>query len=404
MIEKLLSYQPFAKSLLAIEHSQKEDATVIYGIALAQKKGELDIIQTFTGEHVDEISEYIKTAAQANLVITDEYILSKEVTNVGADAEILAEAFPNLNLNDFYYQILRTANRSFIAVCRKQHVETLIETYQKAAITITSVCLGGLKMAALSSFADADKRYSHNTEVSYKDGEVITIGIHNATSKEHYDIEGLTFTSSYTLPLAVVLDAVLGTETITGNIDSRNSELHQHYRESRFFKNTLQFGIGFLLLALLVNFFVFNTKYKKWQGLQEELQVYTAQQEQIKSKQSDVNTKEALVQSILTTGFSKSSYSIDQMIQALPNTVLLTTYTYQPLEKPIRKGKAIDFKTGVIAITGKSTDKKQFTNWLRAMERLSFVETVTITQYGLDKKNTSDFELTIGITSDGAAN
>ncbi len=404
MLESLSSYRPFGKKILALEHTKQGTKPLIFGLELVQKKGELDIHQTFRLNLPGEIEKIIKTATPGYVVITDDQILSKEISQTGTDTEILAEAFPNLNLNDFYYQILRTSTTSFIAVCRKQYVEALLASYQKTTVKVIGVHLGELKAVALSNYVKNDVVNTNTSNINYVDGAIVSMTLKRDTVPEEYVIEGLTFSSTHTMPLAVALDEVLQNDRITGNIQHQNSGLQKQYRESLFFTKTLQIGVGFLLLALLINFFVFNAKYKKWQVLQEELQVFTTQKEQIKNKQSDVNTKEALVQSIRTTGFSKSSYYIDQMIQLLPNTVVLNSFTYQPLEKPIRKDKTIDLRTDVISITGKSTDKEGFTTWLRAVEGLSFIETVTIAQYGVDKKNTSGFELTITIKPDGTTN
>ncbi len=404
MLELLSSYRPFKKRIFALEHSKQDQGATILGLELVQKKDELDIEQTFAVNQPSELDELVKTSIPLSLVITDDQILSKKVANTGTDTEVLREAFPNLNLNDFYYEILRTSTTSFISVCRKQYVENLISTYQKASLKIASVYLGSLKMNALSQYANDDKLYSNNSDVSFVNNEINTISKNSSHTTEQYNIDGLNLSSEHMLPLAVALDEVLNTETISGNVTSRNVELYKDFKEASFFKNALQIGVGFLLITLLINFFVFNTKYKKLQGLQDELQVYTTQQKQIESKQSEVNIKDALVQSILATGFSKSSYYVDQIIQKLPETAVLSSFVYQPLGKPIRKDKNIDLKSNMISVTGTSSDKEQFTSWLRTVEKLPFVDTVTIIQYGEDKKNNSDFEIMLTITSDGTTN
>ncbi|WP_103069708.1 hypothetical protein [Aquimarina sediminis] len=403
MRDFLSTYNPFGKTLVTLEHSHHNGEPIFLGLELMQKKGELDITQTFAVKHYNELSKFLKTS-ELSLVITDDKILSKEVAHIGTDAEIVAEAFPNLNLNDFYYQILRTTEKSFIAVCRKKHIDTLIEEFQKEGFKVTSISLGALKMTALSEYGNGESLKSQGAEVHYSNSEVVSITTSTINTEEQYSIEGLVFTSRHTLPLAIALDTVMGDNTISGNLETKNQELYKQYAESRFFKNTLQIGIGFLLIALLINFFVFNSNYKKWQGLQEELQVYTTQKDQITKKQSEVKTKEALVQSILTTGFSKSSNYINKIVQIQPSTIVLTSFVYQPLTKPIRKDKAILLKDKIVSVTGKSTDKSDFTIWLRGIEGLSFVDTVTIIQYGLDKRNISDFELTLRIKSDGTKN
>ncbi len=403
MLEIFSSYNPFKKVLFALEHSILADEPIIYGLELVQKKGELDIAQMLDVTSPEDLSKLVPKTSQLFLVITDHQILSKQVSNTGTDTEIVTEAFPNLNLNEFYYQILRTTEHSFISVCRIEYVETLIEQYEKANINITSVHLGELKMVSLATYAKNGKFCSNTSEVNYVNGEITSIKTSGGIPKEEYTIEGLALSSKHILPLAVALDYFLGTDKISGNIEFRNLELFKKLRESRFFKNTLQIGIGFLLIVLIINFFAFSTKYKKWQGLQEELQVYSSQRKLIEDKQAGVKTKEALVQSILATGFSRSSNYVNQIMQELPNTVLLTSLTYQPLEKPIRNDKAIDLKNGVISISGKSTDEDQFTTWLRSMESLSFTKNVTITKYGLDNKTTSGFELILNIKTDGTA-
>lgn len=400
MMKSLSSYSPVKKTLAMLEYSHHEGKPIFLGLELVQKKGELDIDQTFVVEHLQNISQFVRKQ-QLNLIITDDQVLLKEVSDTGTDADIVSEAFPNLNLNDFYYQILRTTKKSFIAVCRKIHVQTLIEQIEKTKIKVISVSLGALKMAALAEYAADEDLISYANKVVFDNGEVDFIIPENEKQEKQYRIEDLDFSSKYTLPLAVAMDLIVATSKVSGNLEIKNQELHKEYKGIRFFKNTLQIGIGFLLGTLLLNFFVFSSNYKKWQTLQEELQVYTTQKEQILIKQKEVETKENLVQSILTTGFSKGSFYIDQIVQVQPSTIILNSFTYQPLQKPVRKDKMIEIKQGIISISGESTDKGDFTVWLKTIEELEFIDNVTIIQYGLNKRNVSDFELTLSIKKDG---
>ncbi|WP_108867458.1 hypothetical protein [Aquimarina aquimarini] len=393
----LSSYNPIGKTLVALEYSIQQEELVVFGLELVQKKGELNIAQTFTLKELEKLQSVLKTTAGVHLVITDDQVLYKEVFNTGTDAEVVGEAFPNLNLNDFYYQILRSTEKSFIAVSRKEYVENCIQEFKGIKGKIVTISLGALATIALAAYAEGEILHSHTVAIGFKNEEIISINTKKEEVIEHYTIEGLAFSSTHTLSLATALDAVIKNNKISGNLDARNKKLQKAYKESRFFKNTLQIGVGFLLVALLINFFVFNANYKKWQGLQEELQVYTVQKEQITNKQAEVTTKEALVESILATGFSKSSWFINSIVQAQPSTIILTSFAYQPLKKPIRKDKSIILEKEMIAISGTSIDKSDFTIWLRTIEGLEFVDSVTITQYGINKKNTSDFELTINI-------
>ncbi len=397
-MQNLLStYNPFRQKLIAVEYTVKEATPVFFGLKFAKKKEEWDIDQTFTAFEIGELSEFLKETKQVHLAITDDQVLCKEVSQTDVDAVIISEAFPNLNLDDFYYQILRTSHKSFVTVCRKEYVASIITKLQTEGIKVLSVTLGGLKVSVLSKFTDHTLQTS-TLEIKFDTNEIDSI-VSTDNTQEQYKIEGLTFSSTHTLPLAMGLYIAMGYHNISGNLDLKNQALAQGNKEKQLFKNVLQIGTGFLLITLLINFFVFNSFYKKWQNLQEELQIYTSQKEQIIQKQSLVNNKELLVQSILTTGFSKSSYYINQIIQSQPSTIVLSSLVYQPLLKPVRNKKEIEFKDKVITITGTSINKSDFTIWLRAIEALSYIDTVTIVHYGLNKRNTSDFELMLKMKS-----
>ncbi|MBQ0735006.1 hypothetical protein [Aquimarina celericrescens] len=401
MLNKLASYNPKGKTFLALEHySEHDNSLSILGLEVLLKKEELDITRSFKANSFQELAGYIKNIQKIRLVITGDNVLTKEVNNIGKDIEILSEAYPNLNLDDFYYQILKTSKKSFVTVCRKQYVDAIIQNYRQEKIIITEISLGNLKMAALVPYIQKEEILSYTSTIQFQDKEVFSILARISHDVQDYTMEGFAISSIYTLPLAIVLDSFYDQTRIFGNIDEKNQQLQNEYKESLFFKKALQYGVGFLLITLLINFFVFNAQYQKWQNLQEEIQVYTTQNESIKKQQSIVNTKEAIVNSILTTGFSKSSFYIDQVIRAQPTTVLLNSFTYQPKTKTTRSDKPISIKNNVISINGNSVDKAGFTTWLNTIEDLDFVDTVTIIHYGMDKKNTSSFEITINLTHD----
>ncbi len=399
MLKSLLSYNPIPKNLLALEQAEQDDKPIVLGIEAQLKKGELDVNQVFTSKDLGQLP-IKKTASTTSLVITDSNILTKEIYNTGSDDEIVSDAFPNLNLEDFYYQILRTETKSFIAVCRKQYVDSLIEQYRKEKIRITEIALGNLKIAALSSYAYNSELISYSALTEIDSTSVLSIKTKKKEIIENYEIDSITIPSTHTLPFALILDSLSDTTKISGNIEEKNTQLRSEFKEIQLFKNILQFGVGLLLFTLLINFFIFNSKYKTWQNLQEELQVYTTQKESIDKQQSIISAKEAIVNSILTTGFSRSSYYIDQIIQLLPITVILESFAYQPIAKTVREDKSIQLKENTISITGNTTDKADFTTWLNTLENLKFITKVTIISYGVDKNNTSAFEILLNYISD----
>lgn len=399
MLASLRSYHPMGKTFFAFEHAAQEEDTIILGIEVKQKKDELDLIQHFTVTDLSEISDTLKTTIAANLSITDSNVLCKTISQTGTDQDLLSEAYPNLTLDDFYYQILRTATKSFVAVCRKAYVDGVVSQYKDVNINCIAVDLGVLRTSSLTDYISSTTIQTYNSSLEIIDKEIATMLSSTGTS-ENYSIDSITLPSTHTVPFAIVLARVSNQTNISGNIEEKNTELRQAYKDSQFFKKTLQFGIAFLLIALLINFFVFNSSYKNLQNLQEEQQIFTTQKELIKQQQSIVTTKEAIVNSIANTGFSKSSLYIHQIIQSQPGSILLTSFAYQPITKTIRNDKPIVFEEKTIQITGNSIDELSFTNWLHGIESLPYVSAVKIVSYGLTKKNTAGFEIVINLIDD----
>ncbi|MGY3793184.1 hypothetical protein [Aquimarina sp. 433] len=392
-----LPYNPIKRSIYAFEHTEDENGTIIIGVEVAKKNGELDITKKFMINDLKDLPE--SNISSAHLVITDNQILTKEIVTKGTDQEIVSEAYPNLEVDNFYYQILKTSEKSFISICRKTYVDNIISTYKDAKIAITSIDLGNLTTTALIPFIKDSKVLTFTASITIQNEELLSI-TRNNQQIEHYEIDSLVIPSSHLLPFASILHKVSGISNISGNVIEKNTTLEITHKELRFFKKTLYYGIGFLLIALLINFFVFNSSYKKLQELKEEEQVYNTQKETIKKQQLIVNTKENIVQSILSTGFSKSSYYADQIIQSLPLSVLLKSYNYQPVLKTLRNDKPITIKQKAIVITGDSLDKTSFTNWIHKIEDLNFVDKVTILSYGIQKKKTAIFEIEIKLIDD----
>ncbi len=394
-----IPYHLTGKTFFAFEHAEKDGLLAIIGAKVTQKKDELDLSEHFIVDDHKHLSSKFTTATKVNLVITDSNVLNKEVNRTGTDQEILGEAYPNLDLNEFYYQILKTSRSSFVSVCRKKYIDAVIKQYQETNIRITHIDIGSIIISSVLPYFKDTELQTYNSSVSINDNEVFAIRNESNTAL-NYSIDSVSIPSTHTLPFASIVGKLTTQTTISGNLQDKNALLLKTYKESLFFKKTLQYGIAFLLISLLINFFIFNSNYKSWQQLQEEEQVYTSQKEAIQKQQIAVETKENIVQSIISTGFSVSSHHIDQLVQSLPETAILTSLNYQPITKTIRADKPIIINQNSIYISGDSSNKTNFTAWLDAIENLSFVQAVTTISYGMVKNNISNFEIEIIIIND----
>ena len=174
MVKQLLAYNPIAQNVLAIECSQNLGNPAYMVAELKLKKGEIDVNITKSVSEISELQKEYNTK-KATLLLTDEFVLSKQVAHTGTDAEILGEAFPNLNSADFYYQILRSGGTAFIAVCRKDHVDGYIQRFKDAGIWVTEIALGSLKMISFASYIQNVGVLNHTSLIEYGDDQIKAI-------------------------------------------------------------------------------------------------------------------------------------------------------------------------------------------------------------------------------------
>ena len=155
-----------------------------------------------------------------------------------------------------------------------------------------------------------------------------------------------------------------------------------------------------MLLALLANTLLFNSYFKKEQLLQEEVQLVETLEKSDSIKLGEVESKERIVNHILLSGSSRSSYYLNRIAAIKPSSIGFTDIKFQPLERSIRPDKKIEYKGNEITITGESRDKADFSQWMEALEHYPWAAKVTVSHYGFLKTGVSNFTVMI-IIKDG---
>jgi len=328
------------------------------------------------------------------LVVNTNKVLTRKVAETAKSSQILSEAFPNLALEDFYYQIYTSPQSAFVSVVRKEYVHEIIRKFRDCEVEITNFVVGPIHVSGVQRFITNNKLETLGQAIVFdQEAKAITnIQPLQEVETKEYEVEGQIIESSNLLGVSVLINDLLGV-TLESNIQEKNQELKKRYSEKQFFKNTLLYGVGGLLCVLLINAFVFNRNFSQIQSLQEEAQVFNSHKKQLENKRTQVKSKEAIVQSILNTGFSKSSFFVDRIIQVLPKSILLEQFGYQPLTRSIKKNKKIEIEKNVLEIKGTSNNKEEFNDWLKQLENFGFVNNVIIEEYGVVKGKEASFEI-----------
>ena len=224
--------------------------------------------------------------------------------------------------------------------------------------------------------------------VHLEDGEIVAIHPTEAESyqEEYYDIEDIQVAGTYINGLGGIVKTVGGVDEkrVSNNFEAKEKEQQSYFKQHRLFAIGLPVAVGVLFAIFLVNFLFYSYYYDEVAVLQEIGSTNTLQKKLLVKKDSIVNQKQKLFEDVIASASSSASYFIDEIIQEMPETILLEGLQYHPLQKKIRKNKIVEIKENTIIITGETSENSDLSSWISSLENLAFTESVSISN--LEKK------------------
>lgn len=379
------------KEYLAVEffHSDRKEKFSL--LKVQKKRNELTIAQMEILGHIDELSVH-KSKVPFALIINNDQVLQKEVQGIEPnDKKVLHKAFPNLNVEDFYYEIWRHGQVSLIAICRKSYVDELLGRLGKE-FSIAVISLGVSGISSLSGFA-APSLFTTNTQSISLDMSENLISL-NVSQNADYNINGLDVPNTHLLAFCGILKFILPSAT-TGNIIDLTAVLNENFHQKTFFEKGLKTTIGFLLVLLLINFFLFSYYFDKASEMAETVSVYKSGIENTTKIKQRIIEKEQKLKSFTSSAASASSFVINDLVKNIPSSILLSEIIYHPLEKKVKQDEMILVKNNIVFISGMTLSNTAFTGWIEEIESNRWVDSITITSFGKDEDNNTKFSVSI---------
>lgn len=392
MFENILSYLKFGNQFCGIEHGK--DSIAITLVKKARQK--IDFENAIKVSSIEDLDGKLPKRQHVFLVINNENVLTKKVdSNQLDDLKLVNKAFPNLNINDFYYEVLNFENNHFVFICRKEYVDNLIEQYSKLNISIINVSLGNALVPSIRGFINSDSIQTSNNLLQFNDG--VLTGVENMVSGDlrDYDINGLKVSSHQLLSFAGALNVVIPNQETSSNFETKTQFLKEEYNHKRFFNQFLKFALSFIFGMLFINFFVFNKYFNKVNDLQQLSQVNRSSKGKFLSLKEKVDKTEKMVSDILKNNASKSSFYVNNIIQSIPNSVLLSELDFQPLTKNIKSEQEIEIEKHSIIVSGQSNNSELYSQWIATLENKSWVSSIDLMDYTSTTKSISNFTIRI---------
>jgi len=378
----------FGKNTIGIEIFSIDNKDTYALIETSEKKNEIVISKNQVFDSLETILQE-KNKIPVALTINNRQVLQKQVEGTDAnDKKLLHKAFPNINLNDFYYEIIRFKYNSVIAVCRKAYIEELL--FSLKDLRIFSISLGIAPIGTIVSLDIPDVLFTNNQSVSLE-GE-----FNQKVSPEvGYNINGLSVSNKYLIAFCSALRLILKSAGSNGTISEVNDKIENDNKQKVIFEKGIKIGLIAILGILVLNFFVFSYYFDKSNNAKETIALNQVNIDNIIKARERIRTKEQKVNDLTSQSLSKSSLNINEISKIVPSSILLTTIDYLPVEKKIKDNEAIQFINNTILITGTTIDNEAFTSWVSQIEKYNWVDKVTILSFGKNRENKTEFELRI---------
>jgi Tfp pilus assembly protein PilN len=400
MLSKLRSYWDYGNTFCGIEITSISGEEKIYGITAKKKDGEFTDLEFMEFPSLSQINKKLPKNQHSYLVINSDKVLIKSLPFQENEQKTISEAFPGLSLLDFYYEILKTPFGCTAAVCRKDYVQNILKDLEQQKLDVLGFHLGINALQVLAPILREESIHTPRYTITTLDNGIKEVAVTEDYSPVQYDVEGIKVPSEHLLPLSGLFNYISKDGGLLSNFVNKNKRLHDLHGEKIFFRKGVVLAIGLLLIALLINTFYFNSYFKREQQLDEQLTLVESQQKGLEGKQKGLIEKEQIVDHILSSGSSKSSYYLNRIATLKPSTIGFTDIQYQPLNRSIRPNKKIDYTQNVITITGESRDKSDFSQWILDLGKLEWAEKVTVNAYEDSNSNESKFTILLKLKND----
>ena len=398
MKERLITYLKYGNRFCGVEHTQKNGKDFFYGLVLKRKKKQLDIEKSLETESVNELKSLIPKGRAVNLVVNTNAVLTKRIQGNSKEIrKIVYEAFPNIKIEDFYFQIINSGRYGFVSICRKSYVNDLLNKYQAKGLLVMDFTLGNIICSTLVQFLNLSKIHSSNATIILENQKITDISLNDLEHRLNYTLNGLEVKSTELLSFASALNLLLKNQTVESGYNDLKKELSTTFNQKQFSDQFPKVGLGSLFIILLINFMFFNHYYNKVNTLKETALVVETSKAKMIELNEKVEKTEKMVNDVLKNSSSKSSFYVNDIINGLPDHILLKEFDYQPLLKRIREDKPIENQKNTIHISGLTYKQVLFSQWISLLENKPWIGSVNILSFEDSNSKASSFMIRLNM-------
>lgn len=394
-MSKLFKNIVFGKLYCGIEHSIVEGKHSLNYLLLKKQKQEFSLEKEGSSANITEFKKLLKKEQPVFVIINNEHVITKTLPNKIEPQKAVQSAFPNLDINDFYYEVHSTKENIFVSICRREYADGLISEYEAVSIHVIDFSLGSLISTQILPYIEDAKICTSNSQLIIKNKEITEIIKTDAPTNETYFINDLEIKGASINCLSGILCYYTEISKTKGSFAVLKNKLRADFIQKQLFNLGLRAALGIIFIVLLSNFLIFSNYRDKINILNIEIEIGENNKVKLFALKNEVDKKEKIINEISMVEGSKLSMYFDIIGATIPKTMQLDKLSYQPLTKKIKNKKQIIYSKEVIIIKGVTLKSNDFSNWITVLEKEKWIKSILVLSYGIGKQKSSEFEIKI---------
>ncbi|MEM9144205.1 MAG: hypothetical protein AAGA86_14540 [Bacteroidota bacterium] len=396
MLRNIGAYLKEGLRFWALEISETAGEESYFLLKLKRNRDELVITETLQLDTLDGLAALPHRGQPLFLCINTTKIVTKRVEgppNKNPEATINL-AFPNLELNSFYYEVMPQKADCMVSITKKEYVHGLLDRLHEMKTPLYRISLGISAIQNILPFMEEGTISVSNRELVHETGAIHTISTISEQSRSRYRVNGLDLTNPFLLGFSLIL-GYLGKKKYITNFEPICEGLQWEAKNKFLFDTGLKLALGFFVVLLLGNFLVYDFYHDKVNALNTSMEANSSQKEELTLMAEDVRKKQDRMETLGSSLNSKATYYLDRIAQRMPSTLLLDQMKYQPLAKPLREKKPIVLEERILWVSGISKSVGDFSQWIAELEKYPWIRSVETLDYDYISKSSSHFALEI---------
>ena len=376
------------KRVLGIEYHVSSNGTGVFHIVQLKKERSSISSETKTGP-ITDLETFFKTWKEKPpviLILNGKGIIHKHISFNDSDDNrtLLGKTIPNAKETDFYMQVSSPFNgKVFVSIARRSVVDVVLEQFKTAKLEVLACCFGPQVMESILPLIESGYQYEYafsEYKLSMVDGHLDSFMVNQPTSEGIAAIGDEQVPFPFLIPFAAAFCFLGSLPFPIAAIDTVKAQKEENHQK-RLFQFTKWSIVGFFLVIMTVNFFVFDRYKNKRQDLEQQMALNKDAIQKLDTLTKEFRQKQDFLERTGLLQASRSSYYADDLGKDLPASITLSGVDINPFQKPKNEEDRISFQNKLMRISGFCSQSLELNNWMEEIKKKSWVKDLTLLNY-----------------------